>query len=145
MCAIDFQFGLLISQSAAVTGLVTRYHHSGRAFGRRFGEGGCKAAEEQPVKDDSCHNVDVRRKKMVTAATGGMEEQQVFSCKLKRTSQGGHERTDSWMAGRTDGRTDGDKQGEAGVVGAMDQSLPVWRAEQTLFDQLTVMQLKDRV
>lgn len=51
MCAIDFQFGLLIRQSAAVTGLVTRYHHSGRAFGWRFGEGGggCKAAEEQPV------------------------------------------------------------------------------------------------
>lgn len=43
------------------------------------------------------------------------------------------------------GRTDGGKQGEAGVVGAMDQSLPVRRAEQTLFDQLTAMQLKDRL
>lgn len=67
---------------------------------------------------------------MVMAATGGSRGGRQT---LTRTSRGGHERTDA--------RTDGGKQGEAGVVGAMDQSLAMQQAQRTLFDQLTVMQL----
>lgn len=73
------------------------------------------------------------------AATGGMEDRrEKTEAEEKEPGRAGEE-------GRTDGWTDGGKQGEAGVVGEMDPSLPVRRAEQTLFDQLTAMQLKDRL
>lgn len=63
---------------------------------------------------------------MVMAANGGRE-----------TCTGENE---PWRA-REDGWTDGGKPGEAGGVRAMDQSLVMQQAQQTLFDQLPEMQL----